>query len=76
MAIEARETHQYSRVYLNSAQYLKIGQSVWVNWAFSHGVLNGIYNFHALASAYAEYWNSSFQKHQNVNFSGVTCHQV
>ena len=75
-AIEARETHQYSRVYLNSAQYLKIGQSVWVDRAFSHGVLNGIYNFHASASAYAEYWNSSFQKHENVNFSGLTRRQV
>ncbi|KAF8234095.1 hypothetical protein L208DRAFT_1033766, partial [Tricholoma matsutake] len=42
----------------------------------SHGVLNGIYNFHASASAYAEYWNNSFKKHQTVNFNGVTRHQV
>ena len=41
-AIEVGETNQYNRVYLNSAQYLKIGQSVWVDWVFFHGVLNSI----------------------------------
>ena len=35
------------RFYLNSAKYLKIGQSVWVDRIFSGGVINGIYNFHA-----------------------------
>jgi hypothetical protein len=50
---EEVESKQYNRVYLNSARYLKIGQSVWVDQTFSCGVLNGIYNFHA--SAYAEY---------------------
>jgi hypothetical protein len=38
--------------------------------------LNGIYKFHASASAYAEYWNNSVWKHQSVNFKGITHHQV
>jgi hypothetical protein len=38
--------------------------------------LNGIYNFHASASAYAEYWNNSVWKHQSVNFKGITRRQV
>jgi len=75
-AAEVMESRKYNRVYLNSASYLKIGQSVWVDRAFSRGVLNGIYNFHASASAYAEYWNNSVWKHQSVNFKGITRRQV
>ena len=75
-AAEVGESNRYNRVYLNSAKYLKIGKSVWVDQAFSRGVLNGIYSFHASASAYAEYWNNSVWKHQSVNFKGITCHQV
>ena len=48
------------RFYLNSAKYLKIGQSVWVDRIFSGGVINGIYNFHASPSAFAEFWNDTF----------------
>ncbi len=48
------------RVYLNSAKYLKIGQSIWVDRAFSSAVLSGVYNFHASAASYTEFWNSSF----------------
>lgn len=75
-AAEAVDPNQYNRVYLNSAKYLRIGQSVWVDQAFSHGVLNGIYSFHASASAYVEYWNDSVQKHHSVNFKGITRRQV
>jgi hypothetical protein len=75
-AAEAVESGQHNRVYLNSARYLKIGQSVWVDRAFSRGVLNGIYSFHASASAYAEYWNNSVWKHQSVNFKGITRRQI
>ena len=75
-AAEVGESRKYNRVYLNSASYLKIGQSVWVDRAFGRGVLNGIYNFHASASAYAEYWNNSVWKHQSVNFKGITRRQV
>src|ERR1700733_5270603 len=55
----AEKTH--SRVYLNSAKYLKVGQSLWVDHRFSKGVLNGIYSFHASAAAYMEYWNNTYQ---------------
>ena len=75
-AAEAVESSRYNRVYLNSAKYLKIGQSVWVDRAFSRGVLNGIYSFHASVSAYAEYWNDSVWKHQSVNFKGITRRQI
>jgi len=75
-AVESMDTRQYTRVYLNSAKYLKIGQSVWVDRQFSQGVLSGIYNFHASAAAYTEYWNDSVWKHQSVKFKGITRRQV
>jgi hypothetical protein len=52
------------RVYLNSAKYLKIGQSLWVDRLFSTSAINAMYNFHASASAYAEYWNNTFGTEQ------------
>ena len=55
-----RSTDNPQRVYLNSAKYLKVGQSVWVDRVFSNAVVNGIYSFHASASAYMEFWNNSY----------------
>ena len=52
------------RVYLNSAKYLKVGKSLWVDRLFSTSVINAMYNFHASASAYAEYWNNTFGTEQ------------
>ena len=52
-----------TRVYLNSARYLKIGQSLWVDRIFSNAVVNGMFSFHASASAYTEFWNNSFWSH-------------
>ncbi|KAF8999983.1 hypothetical protein BDQ17DRAFT_1427467 [Cyathus striatus] len=46
------ETQGYYKVHLNSAKYLKVGQKLWVDRAFSQSVLNGIYSFHASAAAY------------------------
>ena len=46
---------RHTKVYLNSAKYLKVGQSLWVNRVFSNAVLNGMYSFHASASAFAEF---------------------
>ena len=54
---------KYSRVYLNSAKYLKVGQGSWVDQVFAEGVVNGMYSFHASAAAYTEYWNNSFSSH-------------
>ncbi|KAF8814413.1 hypothetical protein BYT27DRAFT_7082358 [Phlegmacium glaucopus] len=50
----------WNRLYLNSAKYLKVGQSTWVDREFSNAVLSGMYSFHASAAAYTEYWNNSF----------------
>jgi hypothetical protein len=66
----------HSRVYLNSAKYLKIGQSLWVDHKFSNGVVNGTYTFHASVLAYAEFWNNTFQRGQQTKFQRVTHHQV
>ena len=44
-------------VYLNSAKYLIIGQSTWVDRTFGNAVT---YSFHASASAYTDYWNNAF----------------
>jgi len=53
-----RDKHQiWTKSYLNSARFLKIGQSLWVDRKFSHSVLSAIYNFHASASAFMQYWN-------------------
>lgn len=57
-----KERQKFERIYLNSAKFLKVGQSLWVDRVFSNGVLNGMYSFHASASAYTEYWNNSFWK--------------
>ncbi|KIJ93274.1 hypothetical protein K443DRAFT_112283, partial [Laccaria amethystina LaAM-08-1] len=51
-----------SRMYLNSARYLKVGQSIWVDRVFSAAVLNGMYSFHASAAAYTEFWNNSYSE--------------
>jgi len=56
----SRGTDNPQRVYLNSAKYLKVGQSVWVDRVFSSGVVNAIYSFHASAAAYTEFWNNSY----------------
>ena len=55
---------KYTRVYLNSAKYLKVGQSLWVDRIFSNAVLNAMYSFHASAAAYTEFWNNSSWNHQ------------
>ena len=54
------------RTYLNSARFLKVGQSLWVDRNFSNSVLNGMYSFHASASAYTEYWNNSYATHTQI----------
>jgi len=51
---------QRNKLYLNSAKYIKIGQTRWVDRSFSTAVVNGMYSFHASAAAYTEYWNNTF----------------
>jgi hypothetical protein len=47
----------WNTCYLNSARFLKIGRAMWVDRKFSHSVLSGMYNFHASAAAYTQFWN-------------------
>lgn len=49
-----------TRIYVNSAKYLKIGQNTWGDRTFSSAIVNGMYSFHASASAYTEFWNNSY----------------
>jgi hypothetical protein len=47
-----------------------------IDQSFSQGVLNGIYSFHASASAYGEYWNNSFGNNQLVKLMNITRRHV
>ena len=51
---------------MNSAKYIKIGQALWVDRLFCESAVNAMYNFHASASAYAEYWNNTFGTEETV----------
>ena len=65
-----------TRVYLNSAKYLKVGQSLWVDRVFSKAVLNGMLSFHASAASYTEFWNNSFWKLHLGNSKKLSRHQI
>jgi hypothetical protein len=65
-----------TKLYLNSAKYLKVGQTVWVDRTFSNAVVHGTYNFHASASAFSEFWNESFWLTQSTNSRRVSHCQV
>jgi hypothetical protein len=58
---ERKKTHiedKHDRVYLNSAKYVKIGRSLWVDRLFKTTVLSGFYHFHTSAATFAAFWNS------------------
>jgi hypothetical protein len=65
-----------TRVYLNSARYLKIGQALWVDQIFSNAVVNAMFSFHASASAYTEFWNNSFWSHHKGNSKKLSRRQI
>lgn len=66
----------WMKLYLNSAKYLKVGQNIWVDRAFSGAVLNGFYHFHASTSAFVEFWNQSFWKIQQTSSRKISRRQV
>ena len=74
--LHSSRTDSWNRAYLNNATYLKIGQAVWVDRNFSKAVLNGIYNFHASSSAYAQFWNESFWEIQETSAPRISHRQV
>jgi len=65
-----------TKFYLNNAKYLKVGQSLWVDRVFSGGVMNGIYHFHASASAFAEFWNDTFWSSQKTQSRKISRRQI
>ena len=73
---EINEENQFTNLYLNSAKYLKVGQSVWVDRVFSNAVVNAMYSFHASASAFMEFWNNSFGKTQQHGFHQFSRRQI
>jgi hypothetical protein len=64
------------KLYLSNAKYLKVGQSVWVDRVFSGGVINGMYHFHASASAFAEFWNDTFWSFQKTQSRKISQRQI
>ena len=66
----------WSRYYIKSAKFLKIGQQLWVDRVFSGAVLNGHYSFHASSSALAEFWTDSFWTTQKTTCKKVTRRQM
>jgi hypothetical protein len=68
----AQPDNKFTRVYLNSARYLKVGQSLWVDRLFSNAILNAMYSFHASAASYTEFWNNSFWSHHQGNCSKLS----
>ena len=61
-----------TRFYLNSAKYLIVGQSIWVDCVFSGAVINATYSFHASPAAFAEFWNDSFWSIQEYNSKKIS----
>src|SRR5882762_4293229 len=58
--LDSNDNITWKRLYTNNAQYLKVGQNLWVDRSFSKAVLNGMFSFHASSQAYAQFWNNSF----------------
>jgi hypothetical protein len=58
--LDSNDNITWKRLYTNNAQYLKVGQNLWVDRSFSKAVVNGMFSFHASSQAYAQFWNDSF----------------
>ena len=74
--MQGEDENQWSKVYINSAKYLKVGQNTWVDRVFSGAVLNGMYSFHASSAAYSEFWNDSFWQTQGGDSRKVSRRQI
>ena len=58
--IDPNDNSTWMRLYTNNAQYLKVGQNLWIDRSFSKAVMNGMFSFHASSQAYTQFWNNSF----------------
>jgi len=67
---------KWMKLYLNSAKYLKIGQTIWVDRTFSNSILGAMYTFHGSATAIAEFWNRSYWSTQNTTSRKISRRQV
>jgi CxC5 like cysteine cluster associated with KDZ transposases len=56
----AAEGTEAMKFFLNSAHYPKVGQKLWVNHAFSIAVLNAMYDLHASASGWINFFNDTY----------------
>jgi len=56
--------------------YLKVGQNIWVDRVFLSAVLNAMYNFHASANAYTDFWNNTFGELCEGKPVKISHHQV
>jgi len=65
------QDNKFSKVYLNSAKFLKVGSNTWVDRIFSTATINSMYHFHASTNAYTEFWNNSYQK--NYSSFKISC---
>jgi hypothetical protein len=64
--LDSSDNITWKQLYTNNAQYLKVGQNLWVDRSFSKAVLNGMFSFHASSQAYAQFWNNSFGTTSNT----------
>jgi hypothetical protein len=58
--VPASEGTEIIKFFLNSAYYLKVGQKLWVNREFSNTVLNAMYDLHASASGWMNFFNDAY----------------
>lgn len=43
--------------YINSAHFLKIGQTIWTTWEFANMILQAMYSFHGSAATIMDFYN-------------------
>jgi hypothetical protein len=67
-AYDATE-QEWKDSHLNSARYVKLGQSTWADRSFTASVLNATYSFHASPSAFAEFWTNSVGVQNSVELT-------
>lgn len=60
---------RFDHCYVNSAAYLKLGQSVWADRCFTNSVLNATYSFHSSSASFADFWNESYGRQASVKLS-------
>ncbi len=62
-----KTNHDRTEVLSNSARYLQIGRNMWADRNFSSAVVKSMYNFHASANTYCDYWNNTFGSSNPAN---------